>query len=58
VAWCSVSLTRTFAYATVKNPITISPFYTQASGTLIPQYQEILFEMCTLFHPVNTAHWI
>lgn len=28
----------------VKNPITISPFYTSASGTLIPQYQEILFE--------------
>ena len=28
----------------VKNPITISPFYTPASGTLVPTYQEILFE--------------
>jgi pectin methylesterase-like acyl-CoA thioesterase len=28
----------------VKNPITISPFYTQASGTLVPVYQDILLE--------------
>jgi polygalacturonase len=28
----------------VKNPITISPFYTSTSGTLVPRYQEILFE--------------
>ena len=28
----------------VKNPITISPFYTPASGTLVPVYQEILLE--------------
>lgn len=28
----------------VRNPITISPFYTQASGTLVPIYQDILLE--------------
>lgn len=28
----------------VKNPITMSPFYTQASGGLIPVYQDILLE--------------
>jgi polygalacturonase len=28
----------------VKNPITISPFYTQASGSLVPMYQDILLE--------------
>ncbi len=28
----------------VKNPITISPFYTQASGSLVPVYQDILLE--------------
>ena len=28
----------------VKNPITISPFYTAASGVLVPAYQEILLE--------------
>jgi polygalacturonase len=28
----------------VKNPITISPYYTQASGSLVPVYQDILLE--------------
>lgn len=28
----------------VKNPITISPFYTAASGVLVPAYQDILLE--------------
>ena len=30
----------------VKNPITISPFYTPASGTLVPTYQEIAVREC------------
>lgn len=28
----------------VKNPITISPFYTRASGSLVPVYQDILLQ--------------
>jgi polygalacturonase len=35
----------------VRNPITISPFYTQASGTLVPIYQDILLENVRAISP-------
>ena len=35
----------------VKNPIIVSPFYTSASGALVPTYQEILFENVHVVSP-------
>jgi polygalacturonase len=35
----------------VRNPISISPFYTQAQGTLVPVYQDILLENVRAISP-------